>query len=220
MLTKHEQAYLEAAFIRAGNIDESLQLHLDRLREAKTEQELNRILFSEAEAVRTKSETELLCAVAETKIAEFKPSINAKQLRQERLEKQNSEKIISREKFLNLFRSVPELKPEMLKKASDGFQRASLMAVHVFPLIRKLGFFSSRAERINAFQLVCMRLDECVEERLITQAETMFTLIILQYSSEDFLTATKAFIGFARGNILDGRHLCSYTAGVYAEYVR
>jgi hypothetical protein len=83
MLTDAQQAQMDDLFARAGKPSAALQLRIDQLRAAKTEDEVINILFRDADVVGSKIEAELLCMVALAKQAELNPSINAKNLREE-----------------------------------------------------------------------------------------------------------------------------------------
>jgi hypothetical protein len=83
MLTKAQKAYFDEVVARAGKPSAALQLQIDQLRAAKTEDELREIFFRDADVARPKIEAELLCAVMLAKQVELNPSINAKSLKEE-----------------------------------------------------------------------------------------------------------------------------------------
>lgn len=126
-------------------------------------------------------------------------------------------RIVTQEEFAQTFRKMPGVTNDMIEELCSSYGRASVAAQRVLPQVRELGFFSSRSERIDAFQLVCCGLDECVDEEIITQDQAQVALLILFASNDSFAKAMKAFCNFAHGKNLDGRHLASFTAGMYAQ---
>lgn len=74
---------MDDMFARAGKLSAVLQLKIDQLRAAKTHEEVMIILFRDADVVRPKIETELLCMVASVQQIKLNPSINAKNLKDE-----------------------------------------------------------------------------------------------------------------------------------------
>ena len=72
MLTKAQQAYMDGVFARVGKPSPALQFKIDQLRDAETEGEVMSVLLKDAEVVRSKLETELLCLVAMARQLEIK----------------------------------------------------------------------------------------------------------------------------------------------------
>lgn len=64
MLTKAQQAYVDEIVARAGKPNAALQLQIDRIRAAKTQDDLTEIFLRDANVVRPKIEAELLCGYA------------------------------------------------------------------------------------------------------------------------------------------------------------
>jgi hypothetical protein len=72
MLTKAQQAYMDDVFARVGKPSPALQFKIDQLRAAITEGEVMAVLMKDADVVRSKLETELLCLVAMARQLEIK----------------------------------------------------------------------------------------------------------------------------------------------------
>jgi len=79
MLTKAQQDYIDEIVARAGKPSAAVQLQIDRIRAAKTQDELTEIFARDADVVRPKIEAELLVAIMLTKQAEFNPSGKVKE---------------------------------------------------------------------------------------------------------------------------------------------
>ena len=141
-------------------------------------------------------------------------------IRQAQARLMSAGRIATREELAQGLRKFSGVKPDMIEEFCSFYGRASVAAQRVLPLVQELGFFSSRRERIDAFQWVCRGLDQCVDEEIITQNEATIALFILLFSSDSFAKAMKAFRNYAYGKNLGGSHLASYTAGVYAETCR
>jgi hypothetical protein len=128
---------------------------------------------------------------------------------------QNS--IVSRAGFEQALMKSPGMTYEGAQEFCEHYERASMAAQRVLPKVRELGFFSSSSERIEAFLAVCCALDSCVHDELISETEAHIALFVLLYSSSDFEKAMKAFVNFAHGKNLGGRHLPSVTAAAFAQ---
>jgi hypothetical protein len=72
MLTKDQQDHMDGVFARVGKPSPALQFKIDQLRAALTEGEVITVLMKDADVVRSKDETELLCLVAMTRQLEIK----------------------------------------------------------------------------------------------------------------------------------------------------
>jgi hypothetical protein len=72
MLTKAQQAYMDDVFARVGKPSPALQFKIEQLRAAITEGEVMAVLMKDADVVRSKLETELLCLVAMARQLEIK----------------------------------------------------------------------------------------------------------------------------------------------------
>ena len=83
MLTKAQQADFDEAVTRAGKPSAALQLEINPIRNAKTQDELKAIFLRGANVSRPEIEAELLCMVMLAKQVELNPSINAKSLKEE-----------------------------------------------------------------------------------------------------------------------------------------
>jgi hypothetical protein len=116
MLTKAQQAYFDEVVARAGKPSAELQLQIDEIRAAKTEDELKKIFSRDAEVERPKIEAELLCAVMLAKQAELNPSINAK-----KLEEENRTIQTTNHKWIG---PCPKCKSEVLEGNTGYFCRA------------------------------------------------------------------------------------------------
>jgi hypothetical protein len=118
MLTKAQQAHLDDVFARVGKPSVALQYKIDQFRGAKTEGEVISILLRDADAVRTKIETELLCLVAMTRQLELKEQHEAashaeleriekvKVKRPTALLKENREPQSKQKDFFNLIKAI------------------------------------------------------------------------------------------------------------------
>jgi hypothetical protein len=77
MLTKAQQDHMDGVFARVGKPSPALQFKIDQLRAAITEGEVITVLMKDADVVRSKDETELLCLVAMTRQLEVKERYKA-----------------------------------------------------------------------------------------------------------------------------------------------
>ena len=72
MLTKAQQDHMDGVSARVGKPSPAVQFKIDQLRAAKTEGEVMSVLMKDADIVRSKLETELLCLVAMTRQLEIR----------------------------------------------------------------------------------------------------------------------------------------------------
>jgi hypothetical protein len=126
-------------------------------------------------------------------------------------------RIISKDEFKTALEKVRGILPEGIEAMCGEYDKISETLGDVLPHVTRIGFFAGRSQRIEAFLRVCEKLDELINKNLMDHDGAIVAINVLRFSDKDFEKAMCAFVNFAHGKQLDGRHLGSFTAISFAQ---
>ena len=126
------------------------------------------------------------------------------------------DQVLTAEEFKNAVRNLAGMSEETVRGIMREYEPASSAARAAIGSVMKIGFFTGKMERIEAFMIVCREIDKHLAAKRINADQSVIVIYLLMFSSSDFKKAITAFTRFAHGyRFQTGLTSDSKTADIY-----